>query len=237
MVLNSIRRRNRIVSSKGQHSENQQDRCPTFFRFCENSLDNECRSTGRLHRTQNGLCFSHNKLRMAILSSPPNSVQINYRGGGSGCWGRHLYMESERIYGSKGQHSENQKDRYPSFFRFCRNSLDDGCRSTGRLHRTQNGLCFSRNKLRMAILSSPPDSVQINYRGGGVRLLGKAPCIWKVKEYMALKANIQKISRTDIRAFFAFAEILSTMDADQLGDFRELKIGFVSRITSSVRRF
>ena len=62
-------------------------------------------------------------------------------------------------------------------------------------------------------------------------MLGKAPCIWKVKEYMALKANIQKIIGTDIRAFFAFAEILSTMDADQLGDFRELKIGFVSRIT------
>ena len=73
--------------------------------------------------------------------------------------------------------------------------------------------------------------------GGGARLLGKAPCIGKVKEYMALKANIQKITRTDIRAFFAFAEILSTMDADQLGDFRELKIGFVSRITSSVWRF
>ena len=72
---------------------------------------------------------------------------------------------------------------------------------------------------------------------GWVRLLGKAPCIWKVKEYMALKANIQKIIRTDIRAIFAFAEILSTMDADQLGDFRELKIGFVSRITSSEWRF
>ena len=63
------------------------------------------------------------------------------------------------------------------------------------------------------------------------------PCIWKVKEYMALKANILKIKRTDIRAFSAFAEIRSTMDADQLGDFTEPKMGFVSRVTSSVWRF
>ena len=52
-----------------------------------------------------------------------------------------------------------------------------------------------------------------------------------------LKANILKINRAEIRAFFAFAEILSTMDADQLGDFTEPKMGFVSRIASSVWRF
>ena len=72
---------------------------------------------------------------------------------------------------------------------------------------------------------------------GGGPVVGEAACIWKLKEYMALKANIQKSIRTDIRAFFAFAEILSTMDADQLGDLRELKIGVVSHITSSVWRF
>ena len=67
--------------------------------------------------------------------------------------------------------------------------------------------------------------------------MGKPPCIWKVKEYMALKANILKIKRTEIRAFFAFAEIRSTMDADQLGDFTEPKMGFISRELSSEPRF
>ena len=45
--------------------------------------------------------------------------------------------------------------------------------------------------------------------------------IWKGIEYMALKANILKIKGTDSGHFFAFALILSTMDADQLGDFTD----------------
>ena len=52
-----------------------------------------------------------------------------------------------------------------------------------------------------------------------------------------LKANILKINRTEIRTFFAFAKILSTMDADQLGDFKETKTSFVLRFLSSGWRF
>ena len=68
-------------------------------------------------------------------------------------------------------------------------------------------------------------------------MLGKEPVYSKVIKYMALKANISKIRGVEIRRFFAFAEIRSTMDADQLGDFTEPKMGFVSRVTSSVWRF
>ena len=52
-----------------------------------------------------------------------------------------------------------------------------------------------------------------------------------------LKANILKINGTEIRAFFAFAKILSTMDADQLGDFKETKTSFVLGFLSSEWRF
>ena len=52
-----------------------------------------------------------------------------------------------------------------------------------------------------------------------------------------LKANILKIKRTEVRRFFAFAEILSTMDADQLGDFTESKMGCFSRVLSPEWRF
>ena len=52
-----------------------------------------------------------------------------------------------------------------------------------------------------------------------------------------LKANILKINRTEIRTFFAFAKILPTMDADQLGDFKETKTSFILRFLSSEWRF
>ena len=52
-----------------------------------------------------------------------------------------------------------------------------------------------------------------------------------------LKANILKIKRTEVRRFLAFAEIPSTMNADQLGDFTESKMGRFSRVLSSELRF
>ena len=78
--------------------------------------------------------------------------------------------------------------------------------------------------------------VQIT-EGWGAYLLGKLPGVGEGIEYMALKANILKIKRTEIRAFFAFAEIRSTMGADQQGDFTEPKMSFISRELSSESRF
>ena len=87
----------------------------------------------------------------------------------------------------------------------------------------------------MAFLSPWCHSVCILPRGGPTcresRLLGEGI------EYMALKANILKIKRTEVRRFFAFAKILSTMNADQLGDFTESKMGRFSRVLSSEMRF
>ena len=80
-----------------------------------------------------------------------------------------------------------------------------------------------------------PDRVQIT-EGGGLVWQGAA-CIRERNRIYDLKANILKIKRTEVRRFFAFAEILSTMDADQLGDFTESKIGRFSRVLSSEWRF
>ena len=80
-----------------------------------------------------------------------------------------------------------------------------------------------------------PDHVQITEGGG---LVGQgAACIRERNRIYDLKANILKIKRTEVRRFFAFAEILSTMDADQLGDFTESKMGRFSRVLSSEWRF
>ena len=83
-----------------------------------------------------------------------------------------------------------------------------------------------------------PHCVHIT-EGRGGHVGGKVPVStrWEGIEYMALKANILKIKRTEVRRFFAFAEILSTMDADQLGDFTESKMGCFSRVLSSEWRF
>ena len=90
----------------------------------------------------------------------------------------------------------------------------------------------------MAILSTLSHSVYINCRRGGVRLGGKPPFSdLERNRIYDLKANILKINRTEIRTFFAFAKILSTMDADQLGDFKEAKTGFVLGFLSSEWRF
>ena len=74
--------------------------------------------------------------------------------------------------------------------------------------------------------------------GGGPGCGGSClSLIWKGIEYMALKVNILKIDRTQIRVFPAFAGILSTMDADQLGDFTEPKMSIIPRELSSGSRF
>ena len=74
--------------------------------------------------------------------------------------------------------------------------------------------------------------------GGGIGG-GKGACFYAMgrNRIYDLKANILKIKRTELRRFFAFAEILSAMDADQLGDFIESKNGGFTRLLSSGWRF
>ena len=80
-----------------------------------------------------------------------------------------------------------------------------------------------------------PDRVQIT-EGGGLVWQGAA-CIRERNRIYDLKANILKIKRTELRRFFAFAEILSAMDADQLGDFIESKNDGFTRLLSSEWHF
>ena len=72
---------------------------------------------------------------------------------------------------------------------------------------------------------------------GGGQVGGEGALYRERNRIYDLKANILKIKGTELRRFFAFAEIPSTMDADQLGDFTESKIGVVTHLLSSKSQF
>ena len=70
----------------------------------------------------------------------------------------------------------------------------------------------------------------LQLQSGGALLRGKPPFSdLERNRIYDLKANILKIKGTDLGTFFAFAQILSTMDADQLGDFTDFFVGSESR--------